>query len=207
MSWTETVSLHINDEDNEQFMEQTINSIFNLFSCLIIGVIACMPFVFPIMVNRQYDDAYYQIPILMVSILFQIVVGLYSVIYVALKKSVEIAKTSFYAAVINVVVDVLFVRFIGLYAASISTLVAYVTMAVYRYFHVKKYVNIPLKSSTIVFTTIIATITVATYYYRNWVMCLISLIIVVIYSFLVNIELIKRIMNTLFSHIKKRRNG
>ena len=202
MSWTETVSLHINDEDNEQFMEQTINSIFNLFSCLIIGAIACMPFVFPLMVNKHYNDAYYQIPILMVSVLFQIVVGLYSVIYVALKKSVEIAKTSFYAAVINVLVDIVFVNFIGLYAASISTLVAYITMAFYRYFHVKKYVNIPLKKSSILNTSIIAMITVITYYLHNLLLCLLSLIVVIVYSIVVNYEFLSEIIKSLYMRFK-----
>lgn len=47
------------------------------------------------------------------------------VIYVALKKSVEIAKTSMYAAIINIGVDVLLIRWLGLYAASLSTLLAY----------------------------------------------------------------------------------
>lgn len=202
MSWTESVSMHINDDDNEYFMKHTVNAIFNMFACLIIGVIACMPFVFPIMVNKQYNAAYYQIPILMVSILFQVVVGLYSVIYVALKKSVEIAKTSFYAAIINVVVDLVLVKFIGLYAASISTLASYAVMAIYRYFHVKKYVNIPLQRATIVLTTAVAAITIVTYYYQNWFMSLMSLILVIIYSVVVNNELISFFLKSLLSKVK-----
>lgn len=50
-------------------------------------MIVFMPFIFPIMINKQYFDAYYQIPILMIAVLFQVVVGLYSAIYVALKIS------------------------------------------------------------------------------------------------------------------------
>lgn len=46
-----------------------------------------MPFVFPVMVNQQYGNAYYQIPILLIAVIFQILVGLYSAIYIALKKS------------------------------------------------------------------------------------------------------------------------
>ena len=70
-----------------------------------IGIIACMPFVFNLTVNNLYVDAYYQIPILMIAVLFQVIVGLYSVIHVALKKSAEIAKTSFLTAIINITVD------------------------------------------------------------------------------------------------------
>ena len=201
MSWTESVSLHINDEDNKKFMQDMINSMFKLFSCMIMGVIACMPFVFPVMVNKQYNGAYYQIPILMVSILFQIIVGLYSVIYVALKKSVEIAKTSFYAAIINVVVDLLLVKFIGLYAASISTLAAYAAMAIYRYFHVKKYIDIPIKKNSIVQTIILSTFIVVAYYLRNMFLCAIALVTIIVYTVKANIGLIKDIYKILYLRI------
>ena len=143
LSWTESVSLHIDDKDSEEFLENTINTMFKLFYAVCIGIIAYMPLVFPLLINEQYNQAYAQIPILMLAVLFQVIVGLYSVIYVALKKSTEIAKTSFWAAVINIGVDVALIKFIGLYAASISTLVAYATMSIYRYFHIKKYVNVP----------------------------------------------------------------
>ncbi|MDE7364421.1 MAG: oligosaccharide flippase family protein, partial [Ruminococcus sp.] len=140
MSWTESISIHLDDDDRDEFLSEIINTMFKLFSSVCIGMIACMPFVFPIFIDTKYDKAYQQIPILMIAVLFQVVVGLYSAIYVALKKSVEIAKTSFFAAVINIVVDIVLIRFIGLYAASVSTLAAYAVMAIYRYFHVKRYV-------------------------------------------------------------------
>ncbi|MBQ8434911.1 MAG: lipopolysaccharide biosynthesis protein, partial [Oscillospiraceae bacterium] len=92
MSWTESVSVHLNDDDSEDFLKETINSMFKLFSSICIGIIAIMPFAFPYFIDNKYSESYQQIPILMIAVLFQVVVGLYSVIYVALKKSVEIAK-------------------------------------------------------------------------------------------------------------------
>ena len=75
------------------------------------------------------------------------IVGLYSVIHVALKKSAEIAKTSFLTAIINITVDLALIRFIGLYAASVSTLIAYLAMALYGYFDVKRYVSACLRKN------------------------------------------------------------
>lgn len=96
LSWTESAAVHINDDDRIIFFTETINSMFRLFSAVCIGIIACMPFVFPVLINKSYSSAYQQIPILMLSVLFQVIVGLYSVIYIAFKKTVEIAKTSFW---------------------------------------------------------------------------------------------------------------
>lgn len=203
LSWTESVSLHMNDEDRDEFLTDIINTMFNLFAAVDIGIIACMPFAFKIMVNEQYADAYCQIPILMIAVLFQVIVGLYSVIYVALKKSAEIAKTSFFAAVINITVDLLLVKLIGLYAASISTLVAYAAMALYRYFDVKKYVVVCLCKRNIIITILVGIITLATYYSRNVIYCTGALGVVVIYSVLMNKSFLLSILKQVANKLKK----
>ena len=186
LSWTETVSLHMFDSDRDLFLTETINTMFKLFASVCVGIIACMPFVFPVLVNNQYATAYYQIPILMVAVLFQVMVGLYSAVYVALKKSIEIAKTSFLAAIINIIVDVLLIKFIGIFAASISTLVAYATMAIYRYVDIRKYAKIELQKKTLLLTTIILLVTLYSYYSGNILLRIVSLLIVVLYSFIIN---------------------
>lgn len=95
LSWTESVSLHLDEEDSEKFLTETINDMFKLFTCTCIEIVAILPFAFFVVINNQYADAYNHVPILMLAVVFQIIVGLYSVIYVALKKTHEIAKTSF----------------------------------------------------------------------------------------------------------------
>ena len=201
LSWTESVSLHINDKDSEEFLENTINTMFKLFYAVCIGIIAYMPLVFPLLINKQYNQAYAQVPILMIAVLFQVIVGLYSVIYVALKKSTEIAKTSFWAAVINICVDVALIKFIGLYAASISTLVAYAAMSVYRYFHIKKYVNVPLhKKSVYLFTTVIVCIS---YYYNNVIMNMLMALGVTIFAIVSNKKFVQDTIVIMIKSIKK----
>lgn len=61
LSWTETVSLHYGDEDRDEFLTETMTSLFKLFAAACFGIVACMPFVFPIMVNLKYSAAYNQI--------------------------------------------------------------------------------------------------------------------------------------------------
>lgn len=200
LSWTESVSLHMNDIDRDDFLTDIINTMFNLFTAVDVGIIACMPFVFKLMVNSKYEEAYYQIPILMIAVLFQIIAGLYSVIYVALKKSTEIAKTSFLAAIINIGVDLMLIKVIGLYAASISTLVAYAAMAIYRYADVRKYVSVRLSSKNLFWAFISVLISVAAYYTKKTIYCILSLIYVVLYVVLFN----KIFLNLIIKEIKSR---
>ena len=207
LSWTESVALHLKDSDGEEFIEDTLNTLFKVFSCICVFMISCMPFVFPLMVNKQYYDAYFQIPILFIAVLFQVVVGLYSAIYVALKKSVEIAKTSFGAAIINVFVDIALIKIIGLYAASLSTLAAYAVMAIYRYIDLKKYVNVVLSKKTVIETILIFSISTFAYYLNNMIVNICVLGIVTTYSIVLNKAFLLSVLRSILTKIKRRKIG
>lgn len=202
MAWTESVALHIKDKDNAQYISKITNIIMKLFSTMALGIIACMPFVFKIMVNENYESAYNQIPILMIAGIFNVLIGLVSVVYIAKKDTKAIAKTSFYTAIINLIIDLLLVKKIGIYAASISTLIAYLTMAVYRYNDVKKYIKIKLEKKYISIILIIGTFIVIAYYINNLYLNLISLIICVITAIVVN----KNSIGFILSLLKNRKN-
>ena len=107
---------------------------------MVIGIIAVLPFAFSILINEKFNRSYYQIPILLLASLFNILVSFVGSIYVAKKKTTEIAKTSIFAAIINILINIVFIKKIGLYAASISTLVAYMSMCIYRFIDSRKYV-------------------------------------------------------------------
>lgn len=74
--------------------------------------------------NLKYSAAYNQILILMYAMLFRVLVGLYSCVYVAQKNAKKIAYTSISAAIINIAVDLILINKIQVFAASLSTLIA-----------------------------------------------------------------------------------
>lgn len=194
MSWTESVAVHINEEDSDVFISGIIDTVIRFFGALCMGIIAAVSLAFPFLIDDQYHDAYYQIPILMVAVFFQVVVGLYSVVYTANKKSVEIMKTSIYAAVINLAVDLLLINHIGLFAASGSTLIAYLAMAIYRSIHVRKFVKIHIRLRTILSVALMAIVAIAGYYLGNTIIKVISLVIIAVFGFLLNKGFIKSLI-------------
>ncbi|WP_195837847.1 lipopolysaccharide biosynthesis protein [Anaerococcus porci] len=207
LSWTESVSLHIKDEDSQEYITGVINSSLSFFASVCFGIIVILPFVFNIFVNENYKASYNQIPILLVAVLFQVIVGLYSVIYTAYKKSVEIMKTSIYSAIINIVTNLIMIKFIGLYAASFSTLIAYMTMAIYRYFHVRKYINIRIEKKLFLLISIMGTVSILSYYLRILIIHIIAFLIIVILAAIINQKLLNNLLVTLkhfFKNIKKR---
>ncbi len=205
ISWTESVALHIYDKDAEQFICKTINSVFRIFLCTCCGVIVCMPFVFPIMINSQYREAYGLIPIFMLASLFNVVVSLYGVIYVAYKKTVEIAKTAVYAALLNIISHLILINFVGIYAAALSTMIGYGGMSIYRYFHSRRYIVIQFNNSTLISSVIMILLSFISYFCANRIFQVIALIIVAIFSLVLNKDTICTINEIIIKKMRKNR--
>ena len=121
--------------------------------------------------------------------------------YIALKKSSEIAKTSILAALINILVNLFFIRIIGLYAASLSTLISYLAMSFYRFFDVQKYVKIKLEKKVIFVYLIMLFISIPFYYLKNLYLCFSVLLICSVLSLYINRKIIKNIFDFLYKYI------
>lgn len=196
LSWSESAALHIDSPDRDEFFSDICNTVVKLFTSLGVGMIACMPFIFPILINFKYDEAFYYIPILVLGSVFNVLICLYSAIYIAKKMTKQVASTSVIGAIINILINVVLIKYIGLYAASISTAISYFVMMIYRHIDLKKYINIKFEKNLLLKTILIYTFAIIIYYQRNILFDIISLIIVVIYCFSLNKNLLK---STLYS--------
>ncbi len=186
IAWTESAAVHINDQDKDEYFSKTINTGFKVFACFALIIIGVTPFVFPLLINEKFGEAYNQIPLLMLSSLFNVGVGLISAIYVAKKRSFDISKTSFFAAVINIVVNVLLIKKIGLYAASLSTAIAYLTMFIYRAIDCRKHVKLKLDFKMLAALFVVFALTYVMYYinidWLNVVMCVGIILFSILYN-------------------------
>ena len=203
LSWTETVSLHYNDEDRDEFLTDTMTSLVKLFVAACLGIVACMPFVFPIMVNAKYSAAYNQILILMYAMLFRVLVGLYSCVYVAQKNAKKIAYTSISAAIINITVDLLLINKIQVFAASLSTLIAFLSMFIVRYIDVNKTVHMRIKKPIAIGSILLSIMLVGTYYCNNKVIQFVALCITALYAVVTNMDMLKSGVSLVKSRLGK----
>lgn len=203
LSWTETVVLHFNDDDRDSFLSEMMTTMYKLFASACFLVVAVMPFVYPWFIDEKYSDGYNQVLILMYAMLFRVLVGMYSCIYIATKQSKKVAITSISAAVISLVLDVCLINYIGLYAASVSNLIAFMIMFVLRYIDVNKIVHMVIDKQ-ILSSSILIGCVLAFSYYSNIIWCqAIVLIFVVIYGVVINYDMIKNV----FYLLKKRRKN
>lgn len=191
LTWTENAAIHRDDEDRTQYYSQIIETSFRVLASACLGIIAAVALLFPILVNEKFGDSYYQIPIYMLSSLMYSAIGIFSVVYIAFKKTGEIAKTSLFAAIINLTVNIALIRFIGLYAASISSAVAYGVLFLFRYFDIKKMMNITIGKRVTWSVIGMMFIDFVVYYLRvDWISA-VNLAAVACYALYLNRKIIK----------------
>ncbi len=175
LAWHETGAVHFFDKDRDEFFTKIFDQVITIFLSMCVGIISVLPLVFGWFVNDAYAEAYNNIPIYMIAFLFNIVIGLLGVVYVATKRTGEIAKTTFVAAVLNIVINVSLIKYIGLYAASISTLLGYFVTMIYRIRDTKKYLKIRYNKKTLLQFGVLLAVYVVIYYIDNLYLSLVGL--------------------------------
>jgi O-antigen/teichoic acid export membrane protein len=184
LSWTESVSIHI--DDNDGFISDIFNYIFKFFASLGLLILSILPFAFYLLIDSDYKDAYIYIPMLLVGSMFNIILGLLSGIYIAKKRTKEIAKSSFYASILNIIINIIFIKKIGIWAAVISTIVAFALIAFYRYIEVQKYIRIRFDKKFSLSLIIAFVLCYISYMFNNFIVNVIMLLGIVIFICVIN---------------------
>lgn len=145
MAWQENASIAAKDDDSSQYYSNMFDTFFCFLSGMLAILIAGTPILFTILIRGDYDEAYVQMPILYMGMLFDGMAAFLGGIYVARKKTKSIGITTVIAAGINLAIDLAFVNSIGIFAGSISTLVSYLFLMIYRMVDIRKIQKIDYK--------------------------------------------------------------
>ena len=138
LSWTESVAVHIRDRDGAAYISEITDQCFRLFgSCGLVLIMGCAVF-FRYLVGPDFQSAYDLIPLLVIGSVLNVLQSLYGIIYIGLKDTKKVSRSSAVAAAINILVDLLLIKLIGLYAAPVSTICAMLYLSIYRYIDVNR---------------------------------------------------------------------
>ncbi len=166
-AWQENASLAVNDEDAEQYFTKMFDWVFSLMVGCTALLIAATPLIFALLIRGDYDDAYPQMPILILGMFFYAMSAFQGGIYVAHKRTRNVGITTIVAAGINLAVDFALVNRIGITAGSISTVVAYFVLYVFRSINSKRFQPI-------------------NYHVKKQILCIIPMIIMLFLCFMRN---------------------
>ena len=187
-AWKESSARAMDDDDKDAFFNKIYSMLTKVMFSVSLGIIVCMPIVFSIFIKKSFSESYLYIPILVVAMYYNNMSGYYGGIFSGYKDTKIMGATTIWGAIINLVVNLALIKFIGIYAAAISTLVSCMVIYYYRKIKVKKYVK--LKKVNMTLSLLMLVISVISYYLNtNIFVKLFVLLITIIYCIYENREI------------------
>lgn len=200
MAWQESASLASNDKDAKEYYSKMFDTILCFMSAIYVLLIIFMPLLFKILVRGDYAEAYNQMTILIAGMYFFSISSYLGGIYIANMKTKSVGITTFIAAIINLLTSLILINSIGIYAASISTLISYIFLSIYRMIDVNRFTKLKYNMKKIFIIVLILFCISLLSYFNNLYVYIIYSIFGLCFSFLIN----KEIISSMFNEIKKK---
>lgn len=140
------------DEYNSRGNSKFFSEVFNVYSgsLFVVGavLITLSKFITSIYLGNEYYDSWHYEPILIIATTFSCLVNFYASIYMAKKKSVLSLLTAGAGAILNIVLNFVFIPTLGAYGAAIATAISFVIVFVIRAKNTKQFVDIKIDHSS-----------------------------------------------------------
>lgn len=204
MAWQENASLTVKDGDSSIYFSKMFDVFFSIVFGATALIISLMPILFMLLIRGNYEAAYVQMPILIMGMAFYCMSAFQGGIYIAHKKTKSVGISTLFAACINVLLNMLFINSIGITAASISTLVAYLALYLFRMKNILKLQHIDYKIKKQVAVILVVVIMVILCMLENTVANIVNVIIGVILFIVINKELIIKLKDMISLRWKNR---
>lgn len=203
MAWQENATIASKDKDATEYYSKVFDTTFSLVIGMTAVLIAMTPFLFKLFIKGDYSEAYFQMPILFIGVFFGCMSAFQGGIYVAYMKTKSVGITTMLAAVCNLLLDLLLVKKIGITAGSVSTLLSYLLLYLYRMFDVLKIQRIEYRYKKLILESCVIILMSYLCFLRKNVTNVVNIFIGIIFCIIINRTFLKSLALTLIKKGKK----
>ncbi|MBC2513102.1 oligosaccharide flippase family protein [Clostridium saccharobutylicum] len=139
-AWKEESAKAIKQEDVNAYYNIIYKDLKRFLMAISLCLISVLPLTFHLVINAKFGESFNYIPLLIVSMFFANISGFYGGIFSANKETKIMGISTVYAALINIVLNIIFIKLLGIYAAVLSTLISNLLTYIYRYVKLKKFI-------------------------------------------------------------------
>lgn len=129
---TPYIYLSIEKKETKSIKKNT-TPIFVVMAILCIIAMIFAPEIIYLFAGTKYSEAIYVIPPVAASVYFIFVYSMFSTVEYYYQKTVNIAIATSFAAILNIILNFIFISLFGYYAAGYTTLVGYILLAILHY--------------------------------------------------------------------------
>lgn len=200
IAWKEEASRAIKDDNVDSYYNSIYRGLKRILFSVCICMISILPMIFNIIINNNFLDAYKYIPFLVVSMIFGNISGFYGGIFSAKKDTKIMGLSTAVSAIINILINILFINILGLYSAILATVIANIVVCIYRNFKLRIYIIFESDNKFYIFSVIILMFVIICYYSQKYELYILGLLTSIIYSISVN----KNLINTIYTKLTKK---
>lgn len=141
-AWNLSAIKDFDKDDKDGFFSTT----YTIYNCFMLLVCSIMILLNKLLATFLYADDFYTawkyVPFLVISFFFGALSGHLGAIFAAVDRTDIYSKSTITGAVINTILNVFLVYYIGVMGAAIATLTSYFIVWVIRYYHMSKFIRI-----------------------------------------------------------------
>ena len=132
-------------------------SIFNkfilfLFGAALIFIAICKPLM-SFYVGADFQESWRLIPFLMVAAVFYSIFAFFGSLYAAIKKSVNDMRTSVFCAIMNIIINYVGIKMIGVWGAVVGTVSSYFLFSIVRIIDIRKLMSFRINLKCLMIST------------------------------------------------------
>lgn len=203
LSWQQDISERINKGNPTPYINKVLNDssliIISICNCVLCGSFLAFRFLF----SSSYSGAYQHAAILVFAILLSFTSQFFGGILVGMKNTKALGSSTIFAATVNLLIDIVFIRSIGLYAASLSTLACYFVLFLERIYIIRKSFKIRFERQTILLFFIFLYF-FFTYYINRPIIRYFNLGLSILIFVWINRHILQNIFNSVTKRISRR---
>lgn len=147
--------------------------------------------------------AAYYVPFLYLGTVFQSFSSFYGVGYLRGKNTKNASTTSIYGAIVNIVINLVLIKFIGLQAAAISTFLGFLVMWLIREKQNREELGIKIDIYDFLMYGIPALILCIVSCFSNIILDIVLMTIGIIFFIIINKRIIQQVIKKIFGKLKK----
>lgn len=199
-SFIETATLYAKEPNKSELYSDVMNKYLKLLwsGCLVLIVL--IPFIFPFLIRgEEFVGAVLFIPIMIAAVMVRAVQNFISAVYQANGHTKQIASTTIIGALINLVINIVLVFFIGAWSVAIALFISYLVLSIYRYFDIRKYDIILIFDSKVLAIFLPLVVAALILYYSNniWLNA-VNVVVVISVVLIINRKIIQKLMKRVF---------
>ena len=143
-AWTMSAVRDFDSEDRNGFFSK----VYNFYNCGMVLICSCIIITSRILAHFLYSKDFFvawkYVPFLTIAIVFGSLAGFLGGIFAATKDSKLFGNSTLAGALLNIILNIILVYFIGTLGSAIATLISYYVVWLIRMEHVKKHISLKI---------------------------------------------------------------